>query len=44
MPSSFCERAVAVIDTAALQHNFRTVSALGGRTIAVIHANRVVCV
>lgn len=39
MPSSFCERAVAVIDTAALQHNFRTVSALGGRTIAVIKAN-----
>lgn len=39
MPSFFCERAVAVIDTEALRHNFRTVSALGGRTIAVVKAN-----
>lgn len=37
--SSFSVRAFATLDEAALTHNFRTVSALGGRTIAVVKAN-----
>lgn len=32
-------RAIAEVNTAALAHNFRTISALGGRTIAVVKAN-----
>ena len=40
MPGSFSPtRAFAEIDTHALAHNFKQISALGGRTIAVVKAN-----
>ncbi len=39
MPTSFCQRAYAQVDSIALTHNFRAISSLGGRTIAVVKAN-----